>query len=230
MLYATNVADFPQAAEATRHCILAALADATAARIVLAQTLLDPADASAIALYSSAGLSPLTTLTYMERKPPLLAPTVHLPPGLRLEPYSADNHGVFRAAILASYEQTLDCPALSDIRDIEDVITGHKAVGTFDPQLWSLVLSDEPTPLGCLLLAHVPARQALEIVYLGLSPAARGRGIGRALMQRTLAIAARRHFALSSLAVDVQNAPALRLYRRFGYTAVMQRLALIRAL
>ena len=49
-------------------------------------------------------------------------------------------------------------------------------------------------------------------------------------MQRVLAIAARRNFAVATLAVDAANAPAVRLYRRCGYTSVAQRVAMVRKL
>jgi ribosomal protein S18 acetylase RimI-like enzyme len=70
----------------------------------------------------------------------------------------------------------------------------------------------------------------LELVYLGLAPSVRGQGLGRLLMQRVLAIGARRHFDVATLAVDAANAPAMRLYRRCGYASVAQRVAMIRKL
>jgi ribosomal protein S18 acetylase RimI-like enzyme len=83
---------------------------------------------------------------------------------------------------------------------------------------------------GCLLLSEIPARHGLELVYLGIAPFARGRGLGRGLMQRVLAIASRRHFEVTTLAVDAANTPAVRLYRRCGYTSVAQRIALVKRL
>ena len=83
-------------------------------------------------------------------------------------------------------------------------------------------------PVGCLLLADIPLRRALEVAYLGLTPRGRGRGIGRALMQRTLAIGSRRAFDVMSLAVDGENVPAVKLYKRFGYSQVAQRVAFIK--
>ena len=209
--------------------VQAALADARAAGIILVQAMVEPGDTPAAGLLARAGLRQLARLIYMERTPPLLPPNVVLPADIHLEPYSAAAHGAFREAIMRSYEHTLDCPALAGLRDVEDVLTGHRAVGCFDPQLWS-VLHFEGRPAGCLLLAEIPARHALELVYLGLAPEVRGRGLGRALMQRVLAIGARRHFGVMSLAVDAANAPALQLYRRVGYRAVAERDALIKQL
>ena len=207
----------------------AAIADAQAAGLALVQVMAEPADDLTAAACRNLDLFHLAQLNYLERHPPSKPPPMQLSQGLRLEAYSAATHEAFRRAILGSYEQTLDCPALSGPRDIDDVITGHRAVGAFDPNLWSVVM-DGAEPVGCLLLADIPARSALEVVYLGLTPKGRGRGIGRALMQRTLAIASRRAFDLMTLAVDSLNTPALKLYKRFGYTQVGQRIAYVQKL
>jgi GNAT superfamily N-acetyltransferase len=229
MLFGPSQSEHPETASATAAAVAAALEDARAHGVLLVQALLEPADAAGKTVFAAAGLTHLATLTYMERKPPLQPPEFSLPHDVQLEPYCAATHALFCDAILASYEHTLDCPALSGIRSIEDIIAGHKAVGPFDPQLWC-VIRVNGTPAGCLLLAEVPARRALELVYLGLSPAMRGRGLGRLMMRRVLAIAARRHFDVATLAVDANNVPAVRLYRRAGYASVGQRVALIKRL
>jgi ribosomal protein S18 acetylase RimI-like enzyme len=229
MLFGTNLKEHPSAAGATGACVAAALEDARAADTVLVQAMLEPSDAAGRDAYEQAGLWRLALLQYMERRPPMMVPTVTLPAGVQLEAYSAATHEAFKRTIQESYVDTLDCPALSGLRDMEDVLAGHKAVGTFDPQLWSLVL-EHNRPLGVMLLADATSRNALELVYLGLIPAARGRGLGRALMNRVLAIAARRGFAVASLAVDAANMPAVKLYRRCGYTRVGERVAMIKKL
>jgi ribosomal protein S18 acetylase RimI-like enzyme len=112
------------------------------------------------------------------------------------------------------------------MRDVEDVMQGHRAIGVFREDLWTLVMV-AGKPAGCLLLAHTPARDAVDVVYLGLAPAARGRGLGRLLMRQALRAAAECHAATLSLAVDESNTPALKLYRRFGLAAVARRVALV---
>jgi ribosomal protein S18 acetylase RimI-like enzyme len=215
--------------EATSGCAREALIDAKSAGVLLVQVMLEPGDALGQKAFSDAGLWQLAHLQYMERKPPMLVPNVTLPEGITLEPYSAATHEAFKLAIQESYIETQDCPGLSGLRDMEDVIAGHKAVGPFDPQLWSLVM-ERSEAIGVLLLADVPARNALELVYLGLSPRARGRGLGRMLMNRVLSIASRRSFAVTTLAVDANNLAAAKLYRRCGYTRVGERVALIKKL
>ncbi len=229
MLFAPALSEFPQSAEPTQLAIAEALADVQAAGVVLVQAMMEPSDAAGKTVFTAAGLKQLATLTYMERKPPVSPPAFSLPTDLTLAAYEAGTHDLFKEAIARSYEGTLDCPALSDMRTVEDVIEGHKSVGLFDPQLWAVILR-AGRPIGCLLLAEIPARNGLELVYLGLTPEARGQGLGRGLMQRVLAISSRRHFAVATLAVDAANVPAVRLYRRCGYASVAQRVALVKQL
>ena len=229
MLFGPGQSEFPESSSATATAVAAALDDAKAAGVVLVQAMLEPADAAGKTVFAQAGLVQLATLTYMERKPPFHPPAFELPAGVTLEAYSAGTHDLFRQAIAESYQETLDCPSLSGMRDVEDVIAGHKAVGPFDPQLWSVVIR-EGEAQGCLLLAEIPARRGLELVYLGLAPKSRGQGLGRILMQRVLGIASRRHFEVATLAVDAANTPAARLYRRCGYVSVAQRVAMVKRL
>ncbi len=230
MLFGPSLSEFPEAAKGTEAAIGAVLEDAKGAGIVLVQVMMEPADAAGKTVFAEAGLSQLATLNYMERKPPVHAPEFALPSDLRLLPYGAETHGLFAEAIVRSYEQTLDCPTLSGMREVGDIIAGHKGAGHFDPQLWGVVVDGAGKAMGCLLLGEIPARACLETVYLGLVPESRGRGLGRILMQRVLAIASRRHYEVTTLAVDAANTPALGLYRRCGYVSVAQRIAMIRRL
>ncbi len=229
MLFAPPLSEYPESAGATQAAIATALKDAQAAGIGIVQAILEPSDAAGKTVFAAAGLSRLATLAYMERKPPGSPPDaeeMELAPEFRVDGYRAETHGLFREAIERSYEGTLDCPFLAGMRDIEDAIEGHKGVGVFDPALWSVVLLGDKA-VGCLLLAEIPARNGLELVYLGLAPEARGKGIARRLMKRVLAVASRRHFDVATLAVDAGNIPAVRLYKRCGYAKVAERVAMV---
>ncbi len=226
LLFTPNLMEHPQLAPACGVCIAAAISDALANGAELVQAMVDPRDALAVSTFTAAGLEPLATLSYMERRPPLFCPVVRLPAGVSLRTYAPGAHGLFAAAIQDSYQETLDCPRLAGARNVDDVIAGHKAAAPFDPDLWALVIVDN-RPAGVSLLAHVPARNSLEVVYLGLAPFARGRGIGKALMQQALACSVRRACALLSVAVDAANTPAVKLYRRAGFAQVADRLAMV---
>lgn len=143
--------------------------------------------------------------------------------------YSQATHGAFGAAILGSYENSLDCPALDGTRGIEDIIAGHKAAGLFDPNDWFVLLHGEQ-PVAVLLLAETHQSDGMELVYLGLSPSVRGYGLGNYFMQLAEARVVEKKLDKLSLAVDAINEPALKLYYRHGMKQVTSKVALMRSL
>ena len=197
--------------------------------VQLAQVLLDPADAASQRLYEGRRFERVANLIYLQAVPRRKAAPPGLPPGAQWLRYGPDTHGLFARAIAATYRDSLDCPRLNGLRDIEDVIAGHKASGEFDPRLWA-VLAEGEEPLGVLLLSRAAPADTLELVYLGLTPAARGRGLGGVLMRQALAAAAASGAGRLSLAVDEGNTPALKLYYRHGMQRVGAKLALMRRL
>jgi ribosomal protein S18 acetylase RimI-like enzyme len=109
-------------------------------------------------------------------------------------------------------------PELEGARALDDILDGHRAAGLFAPGRWQLGrIPGEPEAAAVLLLAAVPGRDAWEVIYLGLTPAARGRGLGRAVLQHALELA-REHVPHLELAVDLRNTPAVRLYQAAGFT------------
>jgi ribosomal protein S18 acetylase RimI-like enzyme len=154
---------------------------------------------------------------------------LHLAPPLRLLTWSQANRQTFAKAILASYEQTLDCPGLLGMRQIDDIIAGHMATGQFVPELW-MALYREEEPAAVMLLGALPQRQALELVYLGVSVPFRRQGMARRLVDHAIHLAHRRRCNKLMLAVDEHNSPALKLYRSMHFIATARRTALVLAL
>jgi [ribosomal protein S18]-alanine N-acetyltransferase len=72
------------------------------------------------------------------------------------------------------------------------------------------------------VLARLAADEA-EILTIAVELAWRGRGVGRALLAESLRRAANAGARTMFLEVDETNAPALALYRRFGFAKVGQR-------
>lgn len=72
------------------------------------------------------------------------------------------------------------------------------------------------------MLSEVPDRDVWEVVYLGLTPAARGRGLGRQAIAHALELA-RPHASRLELAVDIRNRPATRLYNATGFAVFDRR-------
>jgi len=77
-------------------------------------------------------------------------------------------------------------------------------------------------PQGGLLLARVAADEA-EVLTLAVLPGLRRQGLGRALLQASMAEAHRRGAAALLLEVAVDNAAARRLYDGAGFTPVGRR-------
>ena len=138
-------------------------------------------------------------------------------------PFDSSTESEFREVLKRTYEQSLDMPELDDVRSLDDIIAGHKALNRFEPSRWRLGrLPGEPKASAVILLAEVPDKPAWEVAYLGLTPEARGRGLGRAALSHARDLAAREVGRLE-LAVDARNAPADRLYRSAGFTAFDRR-------
>ena len=179
-----------------------------------------------------AGLTPLAALTYMQCKvrrgtsEPVWADT-----GLdvRCESWEAGLGEDFERALVASYEQTRDCPAMRGLREPRDVLAGHRAAGRFEAHLWTL-LRVEGEPAGLMLLAPIDATGEVELVYLGVGAGWRRRGLSRYLMGRAMHQCAQEGARTMTLAVDEANGPALNLYQRLGFRATARRMGLMRVI
>jgi mycothiol synthase len=195
----------------------------------LAQVLLEAGERSLFDLYTGLGFASMAELIYLQAMPRHSLTFPPLPGSYWWKTYSAETHDAFAKAIAATYRQSLDCPALNGVRDIEDVIAGHKATGHFDPRLW-FVLCNGTDCQGVLLLNRTAQNNSLELVYVGLVPEARGQDLGDLLMRHALAVTANENCSRLTLAVDADNAPALKLYYRHGLKRLTTRSALMRDL
>jgi mycothiol synthase len=198
----------------------------------LAQTLIDPGDINARQALNARGFAEIAQLLYLHvsagRAGAGVAPQT--PAGFSWVSYSPDTHPLFARAIVESYRDSLDCPALNGMRTIEDVIAGHRSSGEFDPDCW-YVLNEGHEPAAVLLLTRVPRSDMAELVYLGLSAASRGRGIGDLMVRQALwAVRHRLNVSRLTLAVDSRNAPALKLYYRHGMQQMGTKTAMLRDL
>ena len=81
---------------------------------------------------------------------------------------------------------------------------------------------------GVVLLNDHPDQDAVELVYLGVTPSARGRGLGHRMLQQGLSESAGRGRAVIFLAVDCENSYANSLYRDCGFDELARRQILLR--
>lgn len=148
--------------------------------------------------------------------------------------YNEHTHDAFLATIETTYQDSADCPQLGGVRDIRDVLVSHKSIGRFDPQYWQLLYIDG-TAAGCVLLnplieidpdrhQAVPAT-TMELVYMGVVPAYRGRKIGSLLVGHALHMARQGGFGRVQLAVDNSNTVACRMYASAGFSVYDRRMA-----
>jgi ribosomal protein S18 acetylase RimI-like enzyme len=194
--------------------VRAALADLQARGFRIAQALLDEsAPRHGTADLAGGGMPHITDLVYLERAtadPLEVRPNL---PSFAWQGYGPDSEAEFHAVLQQTYIGSLDMPELEGIRSLDDILASHRAAGRFVAERWRVGrLPGEPEAGAVVLLSEVPDRSAWEVAYLGLTPAARGRGLGRAVLAQALALAAP-HVPRLELAVDTRNRPANRLYR-----------------
>jgi ribosomal protein S18 acetylase RimI-like enzyme len=225
LLLASAPADERHAAVAAETCA-SLLRAAHGSGIRLAQALSSPGDALRNAVWSGSGMRHLATLDYMERPRNLPWQERALPEGIELAAWDPADRGCLERLLPRTYVETLDCPGLAQLRDPADILDGHLAVGSHDPRLWTIA-SHRGEPVAALLLSPSPESGAVEIVYLGIVPAMRGRGLGGALLSRGLALARGCAEPSVALAVDARNSPAVALYARAGFRTVRRREAFV---
>lgn len=198
--------------------VRAVLTDLRARGFRIVQALLDEsAPVHGAADLAGGGMPHVTDLVYLERgthEPLDVRPGV---PAFDWHTFGPETEAEFRAILQATYTDSLDMPELEGIRSLDDILAGHRAAGRFVAERWRAGrLAAEPDAAAVLLLSEIPDRDAWEVAYLGLSPAARGRGLGRAVLAQALELASH-HVSQLELAVDVRNRPAHRLYRAAGF-------------
>ena len=165
------------------------------------------------------GMPRITELLYLERETRFPCPSRpgEAPPRLEWCSFDPAHETEFRALLQATYASSLDMPELEGVRSLDDIIAGHRATGRFVPHRWRLgQVPGEPDAAVVLLLSDIPDRDVWEVVYLGLTPSARGRGLGRAAIAHALELA-HPHASHLELAVDIRNYPATRLYESAGF-------------
>jgi mycothiol synthase len=139
------------------------------------------------------------------------------PSGLEFAPRAGDEPERLASLVQATYEGTLDCPALDGARDTADILDGYRNTGTHRAEHW-LYARHAGRDVGCLLLAEHREQRQGELVYMGLVPSARGNGWGRRIALYARRLAATAGWERLVLAVDAANRPAVAMYEAAGFT------------
>lgn len=119
-------------------------------------------------------------------------------------------------------ESSLDCPGLKDVLSPLQAIEGFRHQGQFTPEHWC-ILRDKDEDVGALLMAPHPPTLCWELIYMGVIPHRRGRGLGQQLAQDALARAAQQGGERVLLSVDTRNDQARRLYEQTGFQVYAKR-------
>jgi ribosomal protein S18 acetylase RimI-like enzyme len=190
-------------------------------QIRMAQILLESATAEQEKIISQGGFVYLTDLLYLACLKDDF-PHAPLPTALEFEAYNSQNHDRLARIVDATYQDTLDCPKLNQVRQLDDVLAGYRATGEFSPGRW-LIVCYENRDVGCLLLADHPRYENMELVYMGVIPAVRGRHWGTDIARHAQWVARQAGRLRLVLAVDASNLPAIEMYASVGFRTWDQR-------
>ncbi len=130
------------------------------------------------------------------------------------------NRRRWRQVLAATYESAR-LSGLAAVRNPEDVLAGYRDTGAVDPWHWLLVRNAD-RDAGCLLLADHPRHDTMEVLYLGLIPAARGRGCGKQLARGPVVGPSCRP-AATGVGGGCGQPPAAETYMAVGFQAWQRR-------
>jgi len=203
--------------------------DAIEGGMSLVQALIEPAENRQEAVLTDSGLTLLADLIYMNRdllsSPPALQSARE---DLVWRNYKQFTEVELGDVISQTYEDSLDCPALRGVREMPDVIAGHKCSGVFCPEAWWIVAhGDQAAPSGCILVNDSVKAPAADIVYMGVVPEFRRQGLASAMLERAVLQASERNCEVISVAVDARNDYAMRVYEQSGFVEIHRRLAYV---
>ena len=162
------------------------------------------------------GFRYVTRLWYLATELEVPVSQLATPSRLDYQAFDPANPDEFQQALLSTYEGTRDCPEISGIRTIEEVILGHQAQGNFNPSLWWLVRA-EGRAAGVLMVTVVPDRGDWDVSYIGVVPEARRHRFGKEMMLKAIFEAKAAGAKRVTLSVDGRNLPALQLYRSLNF-------------
>ncbi len=181
----------------------------------MVQSLLDENSHREADILMGAGFEELGELLYMRRD-------LHeLPESPDFSRWSFRNYHQFTEEQLAevirlTYQDTHDCPRLSGVRKIEDVIVSHKFTGRFSPDWWWVAYC-KGQPAGCILVNCFANSLSAEVAYMGVAPLFRGQQLGYTMLCWASNHIRTKNIGVLRLAVDTQNTFAKDLYERFCF-------------
>lgn len=196
-------------------------------RLAFAQCLLDETPCPAERWLTDAGFERMAELSFLHRD--LTQPLPMLPEHTyETESFRAGvNEQRFAAMVEASYRESLDCPKFTGLRTGVEALDSHRTTGVFHPDMWRLFRS-AGSDVGVLLCADHPELESWELAYMGVSPAARGGGLGRLMVICAMHAAREAGRQRMQLAVDSANRYAIDAYKKSGFEEQCRRVVFLR--
>jgi GNAT superfamily N-acetyltransferase len=114
-----------------------------------------------------------------------------------------------------TYVETRDVPELNGLRRMASTLEGYASSTQGVPDAWWVVQCNG-LDIGCLLLTRT-ANECCELTYCGLVPEWRGKGLSKSIMNYVREWALDNWIQGITLAVDLRNLPAIRLYQSCGF-------------
>jgi ribosomal protein S18 acetylase RimI-like enzyme len=171
---------------------------------------------------------------------------------LKFRAYTEHEHAHFAALVERTYVDSQDCPAAAGLRAIDDVLAGYRGSAVFEsakenpaqwsaqgnPAQWSaqgnpaqwIIASNDGADVGCLIIADEPDHNQSELMYIGVVPEARSRGLGLSLVRYAQWMTRTAGRSRLVLAVDAANDPAIAMYTAAGFITWDRQSVLLRAL
>ena len=126
-----------------------------------------------------------------------------------------------------SYQQSLDCPDLVKLLTAKDLLEFYRA-NTFATKSSFFLLFAKSVPAGCLVLTEDLDNESLELTYMGVEPAQRGKGLGKLLVNFAKEKACEMKYRRLVVAVDCSNKPAWDIYEQAGFVTYSSQSLMIR--
>ena len=215
---------------ATSALLKAAGDSANSAGMQYSQIILEVDQHEALSRLEHQGYRRLTELLFQER--PLIRKLAAAELGdLILEPFADEKSARMAQLLQRTFQGTRDCPEVSALISGWDALDRHLGTGSTATRHWVFARqwrAGELGDVGVLLLLDHQSGGTWEIDYFGIVPEARGRGLGKRLLQWGLWAAQARGASRIQAVVDSRNHYACTLYNESGFYVQQRRQALIR--
>ncbi|MEQ1827526.1 MAG: GNAT family N-acetyltransferase [Pirellula sp.] len=134
---------------------------------------------------------------------------------LRFVPFDCIDESQWHQVLDDSYIDTLDVPELNGRRGTASTLEGYASLIHGHPRTW-WVVQEKDQHVGCLLLSPVDEGH-VELTYLGLVRSKRGKGYSHGFLRFVEDWCEANDVTRVTVAVDIRNVPALRLYQHWGF-------------